>query len=1416
MTDSLTDRETQCNQLIGAYRQLPTFEQEMLQLLSIAYAPIRKNTFLDCLNFLGKDGKFTRKLNISTFNSLVDKLRAGKFLELDGGQGLKCHPLLVEFYTREAVRSGQFEAMVKAVEEAVPVPNSGWNKKIRFFNSQPLFIREIRVGLYRQDWEFIQEQFDTLRNYGFHSFRVSLPEILELVCNNPFDPDWFRSLKGCWNLYEIALSSILTESSTRLNPAPEAYQILLESYSEAENLGSVDICTLAIEQLLLRGQISEAERFLQRFTQTHPQQAALLWCWFHCLRGDTAQAIELGMQGLNALQHSRGKRKKIYFSTFSGVFLVLALLREGSARSLAQATQYANWVAHQQFASLSTLYDRLESVLLFQQGDLAQKAFLTTSSIPPVLSGSSLITLFCSLCLYWVDKGAARSKVPPLLRPFFEKAQAAGYEWLALEAAELLGRLMTTSRYGQEAKALREKTGIQPLTDLVQPKEPWELCLNALVNLNQTSQTAAPTQSEFRLVWFLRVYPSMGWELQAREQKLNKNGQWSRGRVIALKRLAEEQSSFEYFTAQDRQVCTHIEVENRHSYYGKEYRFSSRALLALVGHPLIFWEDTPTIRLDLVKGEPELMVKHQKDGRLALRLVPIFDAEADIVLVKETPTRLKIIEIRPDHRRIATLLGPQHQLEVPELAQERVLAAINAISSIVTVHSDIGGGVASATEVPANPKPHIHLLPAGQGLKVALLNRPFPSDGPYYRPGAGGETIIAEIKGERFQTTRNLSAEKKLAREVVKACPTLDRLDEQAGEWLIEDPEDCLELLLELQEVGDRVVVEWPEGEKLRITRRADLKDFSMKVQRQRDWFAASGELTLDDGQVLDMQHLLSLLEKTPGRFIPLGEGQFLAMTEEFRKRLDELRTFSERQGKAVRFHPLAGLAMADWVEDVGDFKGDKHWKAHLQKLQEVQDWQPQLPSTLQAELRDYQVEGFQWLARLAHWGVGACLADDMGLGKTVQALAVILTRATAGPTLIVAPTSVCMNWISEAQKFAPTLNPIQLGVGSREVSLSESRQKLLDNLQPFDLLICSYGLLQQEDVAEMLSKVEWQTIVLDEAQAIKNTATKRSKAAMNLQSGFKVITTGTPIENHLGELWNLFRFINPGLLGSLERFNQNFANPIERYQDKATRNRLKKLIQPFILRRTKNQVLEELPARTEITLQVELSQEEVAFYEALRREAIAKLTDSSAEAGAKHLQVLAEIMKLRRACCNARLVMPDVPFPSAKLGVFADLIEELLSNQHKALVFSQFVDHLTLLREHLDKQKIAYQYLDGSTPAAERKKRVDAFQAGQGDVFLISLKAGGTGLNLTAADYVIHMDPWWNPAVEDQASDRAHRIGQQRPVTIYRLVAKDTIEEKIVDLHRQKRDLADSLLEGADMSGKMSTDELLNLLSES
>ena len=535
-----------------------------------------------------------------------------------------------------------------------------------------------------------------------------------------------------------------------------------------------------------------------------------------------------------------------------------------------------------------------------------------------------------------------------------------------------------------------------------------------------------------------------------------------------------------------------------------------------------------------------------------------------------------------------------------------------------------------------------------------------------------------------------------------------------------------------------------------------------------------------------------------------MGEGQFLALTQEFRNRLEELILYGNNQpgsDREVRIHPLAAIALEELTHEA-QTTADKGWRERLQAIADAQDLTPVVPSTLKAELRDYQREGFVWMSRLAHLGVGACLADDMGLGKTLQAITVILSLAHQGPTLVVAPTSVCLNWATEVNRFAPTLN--------FHMFSELNRDALIPSLGKFDLLVTSYTLLQQE--IELLAQVQWQSIVLDEAQAIKNAATKRSKAAMRLNGRFRLITTGTPIENHLGELWNLFNFINPGLLGTWKQFNRRFGIPIEKYHDREARRTLKKLIRPFMLRRIKSQVLEELPPRTEITLRVEMVPEEMRFYEALRQQAIENIEGSSEKTG-RHLQILAEIMRLRRACCNPKLISDQVDIPSSKLQVFAEVVEELLGGGHKALVFSQFTGHLALIRAYLDEQKINYKYLDGTTPTRERQQQVEGFQAGEGDLFLISLKAGGLGLNLTAADYVINMDPWWNPAVEDQAADRAHRIGQKRPVTVYRLVTANTIEEKIVRLHQEKRDLANSLLEGADVSTRISAEQLLELI---
>jgi superfamily II DNA or RNA helicase len=1406
-------------ELQRVYSQITPVQRQIVQLFALLYQATGQETALRCWQAsLGTQDWPVEAKSLAFFSVEIQKLRTGKLLiQTQRNGGPYCSRLLVDIAVRDAIAQGTFEPMVAAIAQFLAPAARFTGSSILAFTSEQQYIRELRIAIYQQDADRIDLLMNSLNN-AFWRTSITFESVFLQICSNPFDSDWFQSLSPQFR--ELAFGLILGDSTQNLTPIDEVFDLLEEICESADF--TVDLQILFAEQLLLRGRdflpllesiqprqslLIDGPKMGQKLSSNVSPFLAQLWATALFLQGELAEAIVLYRLSLKANGKSQAKQLDWFAFSMSGLFLV-ALLKDGTSDAIQEADGYVALILRQPEHPLYSPCHLLSLILQAQQGRMQSGEQMSRFLQNYTFDGIGIAAWLEALALYWLDLDTAQRDLPAALLALYKQATEAGYVWLSMEVAAIMAKLQPNSTMAEAVEVLREEIGTIALVDIVQRKDAWELSLNALLNLTAVPEVVAPKEATLRIVWMLHVISMTHWQLVPLEQKFTAKNGWTKGRSIALKRL-HNPGDLAYLTPQDLKVCNALEVSyHRGSYYGASqasYEFRQEALVALIGHPAVFWEAQPQVRVDVVEGAPELLVKKIKGDRLSIELSPKLPADESVLAVRETPTRLKVIEVQSAHSRIAEILGSNNRLEVPSHAQEQVLGAIATISNLVTVQSDIGGGVA-VEEVPANATPHVHLLPDGAGLKVTVLVRPFPEGGPYYQPGKGGETVIAEVGGTRLQTHRDLKDETQQAKAIVSACPTLQSIEAEKGEWQIETPEECLNLLLELKELGDRICLEWPEGEKFRVARQLGLADWNLQLRKQNDWFEATGDVQLDDGQVMDMQQLMALLSQSKGRFLQMADGQFIALTDEFRRRLQDFASLSQSHGKGRRVHGLAALALDEMVGDIDHLKVDKAWREQLKRIRTSQELKPELPTTLQAELRDYQREGYNWMARLAHWGVGACLADDMGLGKTLQAMAIILSRSALGPTLVLAPTSVCMNWIGEAEKFAPSLTVIVFGSGDR--------QQVLDQLKPQDLVICSYGLLQQDDVAAMMANVTWQTIVLDEAQAIKNQATKRSQAAMNLKGEFKVLTTGTPIENHLGELWNLFRFINPGLLGSLENFNDRFANPIERDKNEQARDALRRLIQPFMLRRTKDQVLKELPSRTEITLHVDLSQEEMAFYEALRREAIAKLNEVDAPAGQKHLQVLAEIMRLRRSCCNTRLVRPEMSLPSAKLDQFAQVIAELLENGHKALVFSQFVDHLSILREYLDGQGIAYQYLDGSTPAKQRKLRVDAFQAGEGNVFLISLKAGGTGLNLTAADYVIHMDPWWNPAVEDQASDRAHRIGQQRPVTIYRLVARGTIEAKIVDLHQQKRDLADSLLDGTDMSSKVSTAELLRLIS--
>ena len=452
------------------------------------------------------------------------------------------------------------------------------------------------------------------------------------------------------------------------------------------------------------------------------------------------------------------------------------------------------------------------------------------------------------------------------------------------------------------------------------------------------------------------------------------------------------------------------------------------------------------------------------------------------------------------------------------------------------------------------------------------------------------------------------------------------------------------------------------------------------------------------------------------------------------------------------------------------------------------------VPTGFRAELRPYQQQGLAWLQFLREYQLAGILADDMGLGKTVQALAHLLAEKISGrldlPALVIAPTSMMGTWASEAARFAPGLSVL--------VSHGLSRHERGESFGEFDLVLTTYALLTRDEVK--LIAQHWHLVILDEAQNIKNPKTKAAAIACRLQARHRLCLTGTPMENHLGELWSLFRFLLPGLLGDEKTFQREYRRPIEKEGDLARQRFLARRIHPFLLRRTKDLVAHELPAKTLVTRAIEFESAQADLYETVRAAMDKRIRDEIAAKGIarSHIVVLDALLKLRQICCDPRLLKTTrkgKPPPSAKLLTLLEMLDELLAEGRSILLFSQFTSMLELIEAELDQRHIAYVKLTGAT--RDRKKPIDKFQSGEVKLFLISLKAGGTGLTLTAADTVIHYDPWWNPAVENQATDRAHRIGQTKPVFVYKLIAKGTLEERIVEMQKKKGALAAGLLDG-------------------
>ncbi|GMU42005.1 MAG: hypothetical protein AMXMBFR23_28710 [Chloroflexota bacterium] len=835
-----------------------------------------------------------------------------------------------------------------------------------------------------------------------------------------------------------------------------------------------------------------------------------------------------------------------------------------------------------------------------------------------------------------------------------------------------------------------------------------------------------------------------------------------------------------------------------------------RAMALLEGHPRVFLDVQGSPQLRVVRTDAVLHAERDEAGAVLLGVrigsTHLTLAQAESVLDRNAAELVA---------RVDTVAGTLSVIRVPRLLAQAVEtlssnggalppeAAGELLDRLPHLSAAMAVAVAPSlrgTEVESHAAPHVRLTLHGDGaLGVEVRVRPLP-DARALLPGVGAAEVYVHRAEGTVCAVRDLAAESHASTELM-ARLALPPDPPEPWSWTL-DATAGLDALSALGALGDAVEVLWTD-ERRAVIVPATPQGLKLRVTKDRQWFQLGGQVTTTLGAV-PLGELLAAV-RDQQRYVRLGPQQWVRIEDALREQLGAAAQLGT--GDGARLPALAAPMIEGLAAQGASVDADGAFTDLLERLRAAERFEPQLPAGLAAELRPYQAEGIRWALRLARWAPGACLADDMGLGKTVQALGVLLDRQRLGPALVIAPTSVGFNWLREAARFAPGLRVAPLRGRADLDHLEDIGQGSAPGV-----VVTSYDLAVR--YGDVLSAIRWATVVLDEAQAIKNPATQRAKAVFDLASEFTLALSGTPIENHTGELWSLFQAIGPGLLGSQADFAKRFQVPVERHKDPRVRRALARLVRPFTLRRLKSEVAQELPPRTEVRLDVDLSLGERRLYDELRASALAALAVPTTEPGQRRFQILAALTRLRQLACHPRLWDPASTVGSAKLEVLRELVAELRDNGHRALIFSQFTSLLALVREALASDGVRMRYLDGSTPAARRREEVDAFQAGGADVFLLSLKAGGSGLNLTAADYVIHLDPWWNPAVEDQATDRAHRIGQDRPVTVYRLVARGTVEDGIIALHSDKRELVAAVLDGTGSATALSADELLALIA--
>ena len=992
------------------YQALPQEHKMLLRLKALIDPAIGKSAFLEVVRKAGLRSPGAKAYASASLSAELHALQRKRLLT----DALDCTPEIMHAVAVEACAGESAAKLIGAVKAMIPKSDREHTGRPAYYYLQPIdqdfaLFRRFRLAIYTND----EAEFSRL--YKVVETATSEPEgspaLIRFLGGFPLSQAWLETLRPV--IREMFAEHAIRMFIERGLQAAETSAIVQHYAGAAPCEAGKSLNKLLLRLDILSADFDRARQRIEALPESEAHLAAAHEASIAFLTGDNAAALAGFRNAQKLLRKSLGKRK-VAIEAEAGLFHMLALVRANDPALHAELRGLID-AATVQETPLYLAHCSVEALLQLIEGRHAEAKDMVEELLkqPSICPAANAIVVLAAL---FIDTALARKRVALNEAEYNRFAQS--MPLLARIRAEILSRTASDGAIWRERAGALGGGTLIAFAEIISIMQPWERAFDTLTaflkprELNRTTEKALAKTK--RLAWLVDLACA---DVSVVEQSVKGRG-WTGGRPVALKRLHQLDARLDYLTEHDQRMRRCVRKEQ--SWYGEGHYFLDgyATLPALAGHPNVYNAAKPSERIELIAYPVELVVKETAAGynfSLSHRA-----SEPKVFLEMETPTRWRVIELSRKLLELQATLG-DHGLTVPRDMRDRVATLLNEANPAVPIRSELAG-----IDVPAMPGDAtlvIQLQRRGDGLRVRMGVRPFGAGGPFYSAGQGGSSMLGTVDGKRQRVNRGLDAEKDAMDALTKVCPALLNWGVANNECEIEAPEDVLEFLEQAQAYSGAVAFEWPEGEAIKVSRTISARKLSIKLMQKRDWFEVSGKIEVDEGLIVDMQDVLARLDRACGRFVPIDGGQFIALTEDLQRQLRRLEGVSEEAAGGRRLHGLACMAVDDLVESAGKVQADKHWRELSARIRAAGSHTPRVPATLQAELRDYQAEGFAWMSRLANLQMGACLADDMGLGKTVQTIAVILEQQAHGACLVVAPTSVCHNWEIELKRFAPSMN---------------------------------------------------------------------------------------------------------------------------------------------------------------------------------------------------------------------------------------------------------------------------------------------------------------------------------------------------------------------------------------------------------